>query len=288
MITCAPVLIYLNRFNKDKEIYHKLSLIPISDRQKIEAFFRVLLFREGGAYVIFGEKPVAVSGFHSGYGDIKSLTLFRGRIFRHYWSIKKGLESWKKYSHLFPSKRFIIKEIPIDHDTTLIFLISKENVLKTVRHCYDDFKCVLGNMKPNSIVKKILREDKAFLNLIKHEAFLGILLGFGRNNAWLFHKRARTYYDPNEFTLIVNPKPEKGFISVEEERAYYSEKMKDFPPNSKRCIFNMLELPSFCADLDSEETRELLRNYQLQRDQIHALYSNGNFLEITLRTFTKK
>lgn len=282
------LLYFSYRQNKEASLSQKIARIAENDRYKIEIFFRILLLREGGAYVLFGDKPVTISGYSLRPNDGNVCMPLRRNAFKLNWSLKVGLESWKKYAHLFPSRRFVIKDTTDEEDphTILIDFINKESFITIIQSHQNDFKHVLGKLEPGDFLEKYIKENKdIFIQLKRHEALLGTLLGYGRNNAWLFHERARTYYDPYWFTLLVNPKPGKGFCSIEEERRYYAEKMQGFPPHWRLNSLRMLEMPGFTADLDSQETLHLLESYQMQRNKIHKIYENGNFLEETLKQY---
>ena len=42
----------------------RIQQVPLEDRCVIEAFFREFLFQDDGAYVLFGTKPIALSGYY--------------------------------------------------------------------------------------------------------------------------------------------------------------------------------------------------------------------------------
>jgi hypothetical protein len=59
-----------------------------------------------------------------------------------------------------------------------------------------------------------------------HEALLGILLGFGRNNAWLFHNKRRVMRELDEFGF-----PLKRTDLLEKELAEINRQMDCFGPD---------------------------------------------------------
>jgi hypothetical protein len=281
----------LLRHQNSPSISEKISQIPLSDRLMIEAFFRILLFDDLGAYVLFGDKPLCWSGYYQSLDKDDIIRFFESNhSVRHSCFLKSGWKIWQKYAHLFPSKKFILNEcieLTKKLHWTNIYLIDKEKVCSMIFSHREDFEKVLGekNFDPNQFLRTYLKSNQPLHLLLKeHEGLFGTLLGYGRNNSWLFHARSRTFYNPYRFTLCINPKPSPEFGSLSEERDFYDKCMNSF------CVGNnavqLLAIPYFLADLDSQETKNLYKNYIAQKKLIHSIYKNGNFLEITLKQFT--
>ncbi len=151
-----------------------------------------------------------------------------------------------------------------------------------------DFQDILGEkISASDLLIRYEEGNSAFFDLLKrHHGLLGILLGFGKRNAWLFQNRDRILERFQQFTLKINPLPSPGFKTLEEERSYYQNSLtRAFSEENCRKCYKFLYLPGFLADPDSSETHELQEKYLRQREQIHNIYSHGDFLEITLKRF---
>lgn len=91
-----------------------------------------------------------------------------------------------------------------------------------------------------------------------HDGLLGTLLGYGRDNSWLFWQQTR----------------KQGIcLDTVWEDSEYTYKWRDetpFPP------------PQFVGDRSSEESKQLKQGYLQARKEILDLYEKGDFLETTL------
>ncbi|SRR5581483_6830009 len=274
---CLPCL--AAHFQKEPAFAYKIQKIPLEDRRILEAFFRILILEEGGAYVLFGDKPMA---FTACLNDCEPSICSKQRW--NYYSenqkISNGWKTWKKYRSLFPSKNFIFECNPIDDHRYEICLINKRNFLKIAEKNLENFKSILGEkITPISLLNTFQKKRTAVFNLLqKHEALFGILLGFGRNNAWMFHEnRIRMGDDPNRegYRFALNLSPKKYPL----ESAFGEH-------NHKKC-YKFIQLPYFLADSSSEETQMLRKKYLNQRQEIHQRYAHGDFLEVSLRQMAK-
>ena len=265
------------------QIKRKLQKIPYEDKIFLEVFLKILILDAHGAYVLFGDKPFASSGFHIGLDEEEMIDPIDRKKIRKYWLYKEGWKRWEKYSHLFPSKNFILKGIK-DGNFLSISLINKKQFKTTMSFYNDDFVRVLGkNVNPDSILEKHVSENVDLGELLAdHDGLYGTLLGYGRDNAWLFKKRARLYPDLTQSPLYLHPKPSANFKSYQEEWNFYQTKLQSFDPCFKRNDMTFLQLPQFLADPLSNETQQLRLKYAEQRHKISKIYQNGNFLIITL------
>lgn len=272
----AGLFLYLSP-NKEKRLIEKIHQIPLKDRWAIESFFEILLFEDAGAYVFFGDKPAAFTAYFDFNHQELSSPFFR-KYHQENRRLRKGWETWEKYQHLFPSDFFVLQaRYEEDRSWTEIMLINRQN-----------FTRILQENKEFAPQDLLLNYEKGKLSLFNHlkrnHASLGIVLGFGKRNSILFQQRDRTFEDPYQFTLHVNPRPSFEFNTVEEERAFYNKILKPAFEDWKKC-YKLIYLPIFLADLDSPETKELQKKYLNQRREIHDIYSHGNFLETTLKKF---
>ncbi len=276
LLVCA--VLFQNKSSFEK----KLARIPFRDRSCLEAFFRILILKEGGGYVLFGDKPAAFTTFSSTQNP--SLGLYQILKYGHENKIiKDGWQTWEKYSDLFHSEKFILACKRINEDQYEICLINKNRFLKAIKGNLKDFQKVLGNQtSPNQLLKDYQKNTYSlFHHLHEHHALLGILLGFGTKNSWLFYETTELCFeDPN--AQGYHPLKKIQLSSQKFDKHRLTSAFKEH--NHKKC-YKFLYLPYFLVNIDSEETTQLQDRYRKEQQAVHQAYSEDSFLEITLRKF---
>ena len=105
----------------------------------------------------------------------------------------KGFEIWQKYQHLFPSKAYAILKIEscFFNNMSAVFFIHKKRLLNILSKHFIDFQEKFPQFESaNSLLQSMLA-DALILRQIcnKHDLLLGIILGFGKDNAAIFERR---------------------------------------------------------------------------------------------------
>lgn len=180
------------------------------------------------------------------------------------FNFRLGLDIWKKYQHLFPSKKYLlaVKKTTSDDDLTTVYFVNRSSFTKIVEKHQKDFERVLGrDVKAQDFFDCLARKECDFdLKLGQHTALLGIVLGYGRDNAWL-------YYNWMKLRKKKLAKPSLNFFST--------------PANP---VLTMpTGFPGFCCNPNSSETNELRKEYAQTRLKIYEAYQKGDFLETTLK-----
>jgi hypothetical protein len=269
------------KLKKTYEVRLKLALISSNEKEELEYLFRYLMYHSSFVYVLFGDKPMSFESF------IKTEDVWK-YFMRNFTSFEPGLEfckfqrgwaAWKKYKHLFPLKKFILvhQEEPIFLGYMSIFFVHKKNLLKTMREHAEDFKDILGEgFNPEEILdcfyKNVITMDK---KLKRHPVLQGILLGYGKENAW-------NYYNLSKFRYKMSKDP-----SAYEEFRKAQEKFVPFSTHNYD-LECPIYLPMFGCDPKSKETLNLKRKYKKQRADIYKKYQEGDFLEVTLLKLTEE
>ncbi len=266
----------------------KLQQIPQEDKFLMEQFFKMLLLDERGIYVLFGDKPMTVADLYINCEEEEMTDFFnpdrtnRERIYRLGW------QRWTKYAHLFHSKKFILKGTNKE-GYCAIDLINKERFEQIFNEYERDFQAVLGkNMTLKQLWSRYMNGNVDTGDLLDHNGLYGTLLGYGRENAWLFHQMdlIRSNVGYAGFRLHSKLSPSQGFKTIEEERDFYKQKLQLSDPNFQYLPITFIQLPGFRADPYSDETHQLRKKYAEQRKKIAEIYQHGNFLEVTLAQFT--
>ena len=276
---------------KGKELLEVLRLIPTRDKKRIEYFFQQSLGGDAFGYVLFGDKPMAFGGYEKRIPAFKSLSYFLHAISPRRLKYKIGFETWRKYENLFPITRFIILYEEIPHGVLMI-LINKKNFIRKVQEHADDFITILQREVTG---EKLLDEGK-YRPLISevlanHDGLLGTLLGYGRENAHLFHQGMQVpeeeqadYLDK----LQLGYPWEKEYEELRKNRKESANRISSHITGSDLKDIEFIHLPGFRAILDHPETIALKEHYLQTREKIITYYKGKDFLEATLRVLTSE
>jgi hypothetical protein len=277
LILIGNAIAFLPR-KASRSSFKALGQMSSEERDYLATFLHILLFSDNFAYLLFGSKPIAIAGFEK---------LSRFTISHDYRSalnlkIIKGFELLKKNQYLFSCSNIIVY-FDEDESNLFILMINKKNLLKTLEESIDDFRQVLGSETTvKSLFTRIIGGEEYLADVIKnHEALLGILLGYGRNNAWLFHEygticRRLSRFEP----------PMKGDSLLEKRFNEINQKTGGFSEDFQECKYILkspyISLPHFMADFNSLETKKLKESYEKERENMKKLFAKQNYVEATL------
>lgn len=200
---------------------HSLEIqdIPEKDREKLEKFFKLLITKTSLGYTLCGDKPCSIESCPN---LSKIPSRYAVNIFfkyHGYATLVQGVETWNRYAHHFPSTRFVFRYVPTYN--TLV-LINKNAAKRVIEENIDLFQKLTNSSKS---AKEFLCEvcfpadvNKDYL-IKRNITLLGILLGYGRNNAMAFEHKCY-FLNLKRFELdnsyqplcsILNP----GFVCIE-------------------------------------------------------------------------
>lgn len=232
--------------------------IEKKDREILEPFFEQIFHHGVFGYVLLGDKPVSEFSFVTFswkhfFSSLCSLTVY----FRKGNQLtKKGWETWKKYSPMCSDQFLFVEEKRPDRSSTVVHMINRELFCKVVDMHRSDFEDVLGRKITGEQLFEEAKHRLLFSDLLQnHHGLLGILLGFGRNNAWDFSQKKTSW-------LGIFPKKEDEIEEV--------------------------SLPVFRADWKNPETILLRESYLKNREKIRSTYANSNVLDRTLEILAQK
>jgi hypothetical protein len=271
-VLCIPST-YISALVIKDPIAKAMDSIPLQDRKILEEFFRKLLFSQGFAFALFGDKPISVEYFDL---EEKKKELFS--------TSPEGYKTWKKYVHLFPSRNYLfIFHEDLDKDECEITLINKKAFHQAMDKHREKFAEVLGpKMDSDTLLNLIVKKKSLWNTPIKdRDDLTGILLGYGKHNADLFHKRSEIEIRNRECKRK-RTEPSPGYSTVEEELEILNTSLQSFS-NEERVSLRLMRLPGFVADPKSEETNQLKKKYTQQRRRITQRFARGKILEITLK-----
>ena len=266
--------------SNDIEVSKTASFICKKDRKRLEYFFRRFIFWEDGGYVLMGSKPCSIAPLRDpGCLNSQFLSSLMPSNLR-FWL---GWKTWKKYERYFPHPSFSIVQEKQENGTSLLLLINKNEFLNVVVAHRDDFeKTCQRSMDPNQML--IEAESKPLLGgiLQGNDFLIGILLGYGRKNSWL-------YYRKTKFSEKITPLVSFTQLQENEHFANYiaSEGIWGFATGSLFRDLSQMPLPGFSVDPNDSETISLNRKYRESRQKLIEYFGHRNFLDGTLELLTE-
>ncbi len=258
-----------------------LSKIPKNDQLILEDFFQDLITRrcEFG-YVLFGNKPVSITGYLNPLSDFFKIYVLDSYNLK----FQKGMECWRKYYKLFPSKDYLFiffGEPSSKEDYIDIVLVNNKKLLEVTQKNLTKFQAIFGpNFTAKKLLKKIATEQDFWEEHFTSE-MLGILLGYGEANSYFFQRRddVNPEREGGRFTLKKRTQtPRAGYATVEEEYADLQAKLQllsdDHPLDE-----GYMQMPGFMAIAELEETIRIKDEYCRQRRNIIKIFQGGDFFK---------
>lgn len=253
-------------------------VLTLSNKEKsdLHFFFRYFMLVDGAIYSLLGNKPMSLCGYVKPSGSFRLQDIFIS-YFPSELKIYRGWQTFLKYQHLVDHSRFLIwaEKSPWFKGGEIILFMNKKETEGIIKRYSGDF-CAALNKEQVDMEALILESCSKpfFLEVLqKHEGLIGTLLGYGRENAWLFLRR-----DLGETISLQSP------WDLKKERAILNERYGwlSFFKRGEKEIADEVFTPGFVADLHSEETRELKENYLATQEYIIKTLRGKDFLEIVL------
>lgn len=245
--------------------------MPRKDKQKLESFLRHYCILDEWLYTLIGVKPVSFSPCN------KQASLWG--ILRYKGKQMTGWETWAKYSHYFQSSRFaVFTDKSVVSDEWFFLVIVDRLQFEQIVHKYaNDFQSVLQLENLNS--SKLLERSAAesFFNdiLQGHDGLIGTVLGYGKDNAWLYFNGS--HENETELSFLWDERLMNKMLD------HWNKK-----PSYKHWDLSHLFYPSCVAISDSEESVALRNLYIKAREKILQYYEGKDFVEATLSLMNQR
>jgi hypothetical protein len=156
----------------------KLSRLEV---RALESFFRHIICCDQWAYTLFGYKPVSFGGNTRFFSSFASL-------FPLECCMRDGWKVWQKIQ--LPHPHFAIWSEPASwsEDTNLLFIANRNSVSEILNTHIQDFQALtLRKFDDVTDLLQDIPEKSLARDILKgNETLLGILLGYGRENSYLF------------------------------------------------------------------------------------------------------
>lgn len=239
--------------------------IPREDREKIESFFSYI-FKTEAAYTLWGDKPMSVVNYWKNRMDSFETSL-----------LEEGWTAWKKHEKAFPSDFVLVKTLHqlYGKESWEIQVINKSRVREIFeknRAFFDEQ--LKQKYNPDEFVAA-LTDDKGFNEQINNEV-LGVLLGFGKENAAYFKKYAEGYKASILYT-------QEG---LDRNREVFADR-QTFDLSGSYPLLDNVFPPNFVF-FPSDESEKLFDSYSQTRERILQVYKNTNFFDVTMKRWMAK
>ena len=268
-----------------------LDSISRKDRNCLRLFIRDLVWWNQAAYVLLGDKPMALGCFEKNRRQAGGgLKVFLGWISSRRSEINRGFRVWKRYKEFFSSSKYIMLYELLDGGIEGVYLINKEAFAKKIKESKDLFERCIGESNPETLFE-LMKTMPLFGTVLKQRHdLLGVLLGFGEKNACLYQK----FYAKR---LALNKEERKAFDQVNNFSPAWSKEESQFwidrfPKDVswidlyiKRKLPtdpHLIASPGFMCNRDSEETRKIKKEFVDTRKKIIETYAGRDPLEVTL------
>lgn len=229
------------------------------ERKKIENFLKVFLFEEGGAYTLFGDKPITDISFFIGTEDDICLDGLSKEsldaIVYEDDQVAQNGKVWKMFCKNLKCKNYLFVEQPSPFDPLhSSYCLVNIEAMKTVFEKYKEiFNQKTGkDLTFNLILDELQEPNSSLWNQIFQDHYLsGLLHGYGEENIKQFMKNSISIHPPATLKF-----------SHEEDNTSDS-----------------ISLPIYAIAKDDVT----LNKYKKQREKIKKIYENQDFLEVTFR-----
>ena len=254
---------YLDRYGKEQ-----ILTLPVRDKKRLYSMMRILFAENQFLYTLLGSKPVSWEFYHS--LQPLQLSIFDGPWESHCRAMDLGWKTWLKYCHLFPLSCLRAEKSKEYPGGISILMINEQNFINVVNQYQQDFQNVLNLeiVDGATMLKNITHHSLMEEVLQSHQALIGMVLGFGKENSWAFLKSCETMIPVGD---------------VWGDHDWQTEAMKKchYPMTTEE-LLAIISCPSFAGYPNSEESLRLKKEYLETRQRVLEYYKNKDFLEASL------
>ena len=253
------------------------------EKHQLYFFFKHILLREEGIYVLFGSKPMisfqAISmPFEEQMKEYEKLPKeLRNKIIKVKIAFK--YEWWENVKDYLKPTQYLIFQKKTNHAKIKeVFLVGITNTTLVLEKNYDLFKKIVGyDFSPLEKVFEIENESSDFWNKVfKNEILRGLVFGYGLNNSYMFSwwikaeksslSKVQAYI--NSFSKVFNAKTSDNDM-----------KLLIVDSTDESLNYQNFPLPVFRhLQRDSK-----IEKYRKEQEKIKRIYKGKDPLEITLQ-----
>ena len=254
----------------DRDGKENVLSLSMKDKKRLFKLMENLFAGDNFAYTLLGSKPISWASYKAPFPFINWPT-FRESFKKYSRTLHLGWKTWEKYRHLLPSEYFFAECSTRHPGSISILIINEEQFNAVVLKNKKDFESVLHRKIEDGF--QLVKEAKncsLIDEILKgHQALIGIVLGYGRENSWQFLEKSKK-------------KIPLGWVWTEME--YWGAKEPQiFQYNSStEGNLSLYSCPSFAGIPDSKESLALKNDYLRTKQKVLDYYKDKDFLEATL------
>lgn len=161
--------------------------LPVKDRRQLHALMHNLFAEDNFAYTLLGNKPLSWVTYDNRL-SYDSWESFLNSSSKYHRTLRSDWKTWEKYRHLFPKANFWAENPKSHPGSTSILLVNEEAFYGVIDKNKKDFQDVLCREEVDGVQLLNEAKDCSLMNdiLKGHQALIGIVLGYGRDNSWQF------------------------------------------------------------------------------------------------------
>lgn len=245
-------------------ISHSLNL-PLKDKKKLATLMQKLFAENCFAYTVLGSKPISWETYKNPL-PLSNWTKFYESFSQRDRIIRSGWKTWQKYEHFFPMANLWAEKPKCRPGWVSILIVNEDRLNEVVIKNKKDFEDVLCREIVDGYQLINERRNSSFMNevLHGHQALMGIVLGYGRDNSWKF-------YDGCKHHQAI------GWV-WENDNRFFIEDLKYSSSNQ----FSENFCPSFAGEPNSAESLALKAEYLTTKQKVLKYYKGKDFLEASL------
>lgn len=284
-ILFCSVLFGATRGQASEEIGQFIEKIPYEQKITLEHASQEMLtsvFASLG-YVLYGDKPMCIVAAY----EFSKIPDARTHCDNNATELK-WFDFFSELNIESHDKKYPFVECKNDCTRHLIF-INRNLFIETVNKNLPLFRSILGRtLTAESFLNTLLKSGDRFYDILKsNDLLLGILLGYGTQNAllvsregdlageWMGYGAYFPFVDP-QTSIKCQQVPSIEFSTIEEEQ----EKLHNLIQTSTDIKdFDHCRIPHFGCDPGLKETQDLLSTYEKNRENILKVVEEGNVLE---------
>ena len=257
------------------------------ERRCLKEFFREILFDDRCAYTLFGTKPISSfcvqippseedkAWWKEYYAALSEEEKAKLVLVEPLYDFYANYHKWLEIKRRFPIRQYLFGTFSsrFRKDTKVVLFVNIEMALRTLLKFYDDFRRALGfDFDPFQVVFEVENDGSKFWNgVMDSHALQGILLGYGRDNAWFFEWNAKYEKIEGKMGDFVRSLPS---LAVLQHFVPY--------PNPHHFM-----LPTFGNYGLYSHDNPLIEQYKKEREAIKALYQGRDEVDVALDWLTR-
>jgi hypothetical protein len=256
--------------------------LTVEEHRALDSLFSHFLLYEGGAYTLFGSKPISFDVVSQITAEEKQefLPFSSHPVIKNELNFSDNWNVWKRVKDRYPMSRFLFverKPPAFSSGESSVFLVNIAAVASLLEKHYPKFRAaVREDFDPLDIVFEIEDERSLFWEtVLAREDLLGILLGYGEENAKLF------------WDLKMREAQVSAEKTTQKQRFLASLSTQTPGSNSLSTFDAAFPLPCFGCYAPEESSR-LIKQYENERRAIKKIYRGRDFVRVTLDRLTSK